>query len=93
MDGSESKPTASNLDFNEIRRKSNLRIPKFDEKSTEIIQVRSQTTSPVLVENFNPISERMFEFIIDEQNLKPGKSENSSQWMKDSQAFKTDGHI
>jgi hypothetical protein len=42
VDGSESKPpTISNLDFNEIRRKSRIELSKFDEKSIDEQIVRS----------------------------------------------------
>jgi hypothetical protein len=58
VDGSESKPTVSNLDFSEARRKSRNEIPKLDDKS-EVLAMRSFTQSPFL--NDRKLNELIFD--------------------------------
>lgn len=50
IDGSESKPTLSNLDFSEMRKKSKNDLPKLDDKYFESLADRSFTQSPFLVD-------------------------------------------
>lgn len=63
IDGSESKPTLSNLDFSEMRKKSKNDLPKLDDKYFESLADRSFTQSPFLVDKDD---QKFSEFMLDE---------------------------